>query len=70
MLEILTGIEKRKRKKVLKHAVLCSKLGSKHEKIVYGKITDLLRIDLPPPAVIIIPGRLHFLEKEFLEMFK
>ena len=68
-LEILTGIEKRKKKKVLKHAVLCSKLGSKYEKIVYGKITDLLGIDLPPPAVIIIPGRLHFLEKEFLEMF-
>ncbi len=67
-LEILSGIESKKRRKILKHAVICSKLGSEHERIVYGKIRDLLGIDLDPPAVIIIPGKLHFMEKEFLEM--
>lgn len=69
-LEILKGIESGKKKKILKHAVLCSKLGSEHERIVYGKIEDLLDMDLAPPAVIIIPGKLHFMEKEFLEMLE
>ena len=68
-LEIMLGIERRKKRKILKNrkVVLCSRLSSRKEKIVYGKIADLLGIDLPPPAVIIVPGRLHFLEKEFLE---
>ncbi|MEE9323172.1 MAG: diphthine synthase [Candidatus Aenigmarchaeota archaeon] len=69
-LEILRGIESGKKRKILKHAVLCSKLGSGKERIVYGKVEDLLRMDLPPPAVIVIPGRLHFMEKEFLETLK
>lgn len=69
-LEILKGIEGRKRRKILKHAVICSKLSSEHEKIVYGKFEDLMGKDLPEPGVIIIPGKLHFLEKEFLETFR
>ena len=51
-LEILKGIESGKGRKILRNAVLCSKLGSKHERIVYGKIDDLLNMDLAPPAVI------------------
>lgn len=68
-LEILGRIEKRKRKKLLKgrKIVLCSRLGSDHERIVYGRMEDLMGKDLPKPGVIIVPGRLHFLEKEFLE---
>jgi len=68
-LEILKGIESRRRKKVLrnKRVVLCSRLSSEKERIVYGKFEDLIRMDLPEPAVIIVPGKLHFLEKEFLE---
>jgi len=66
-LRILKDVERKKGKKILRHAVLCSKIGSKAEKIVYGKVSDLLEADLPPPAVIIIPGKLHFVEKEFLE---
>ncbi|MBN2042531.1 MAG: diphthine synthase [Candidatus Aenigmarchaeota archaeon] len=62
-LEILKGIDKEK-KGILKgrKMIICSKLGSDKEIIVYGKATDL-----PPPAVIIIPGDLHFSEEEFLE---
>lgn len=48
--------------------VLCSRLGSGEEKVVYGKIGALAKKDFPPPAVIIVPGKLHFMEKEFLEM--
>ena len=36
-------------------------------RIVYGKVKDLLEKPLEPPAVIIIPGGMHFVEKEFLE---
>ena len=69
-LEILKRIESRKKRKIIRNAVLCSKLGSDHERIIYGKIEDLAKIDLEPPAVIIIPGKLHFMEKEFLEMLE
>jgi len=66
-LEILRKTEARKKRKVLKHAVICSELGSENERMIYGKVDSLLRIDLPPPAVVIVPGKLHFLEREFLE---
>jgi len=68
-LGILAEIEGRR--KILKNRkiVLCSRLGSEKERIVYGRIKELFEIDLPPPAVIIVPGKLHFLEKEFLETF-
>jgi diphthine synthase len=71
-LEILSKIEGGKRKKLLrgKKIVMCSRLSSEHERIVYGRFEDLTRIDLPEPGVIIVPGKLHFLEKEFLETFK
>jgi len=69
-LEILSGIEKKRGRKLLKHVVICSALGSENEKIIYGKSSDLLKIDLPPPAAVVIPGKLHFLEKEFLDTFR
>jgi diphthine synthase len=69
-LRILKEVEGRKGKKILKHAVLCSRLGSKRERLVYGEIKALMETDLPPPAVIIIPGKLHFIEKEFLETLR
>ncbi len=68
-LDILSRIEDRKRKKLLRgrEIVLCSKLSSEKERIVYGRMEDLRGKDLPKPGVIIVPGKLHFLEKEFLE---
>ena len=71
-LEMLNKIETKKRKKLLKNKriVLCSRLSSEHERIVYGRVEDLMGKDLPEPGVIIIPGKLHFLEKEFLETLK
>jgi diphthamide biosynthesis methyltransferase len=38
--------------------------------VVYGRVPELARIDLPAPAVVIVPGKLHFMEKEFLETLK
>lgn len=69
-MEILMGIDRKKGKKLVKKAVICSKLGSGDEDIVYGKAEELAEKDLPAPAVIIIPGNLHFMEKEFLESLR
>ena len=44
-------------------------LGSPSAVIRYGKALDLLKEPLDPPAVLILPGKLHFLEKEVLESF-
>lgn len=66
-LSVLRGIEKRRGEGVLGKVVLCSRLGSGEEKIFYGKAGDLAGTDLPPPAVVIVPGELHFMEKEVLE---
>ena len=42
-------------------------LGSARKKILWKKAREVLLLDLPLPAVIVIPGRLHFSEKEMLE---
>ncbi len=49
--------------------VICCKLGSKEKKIFFGKVEDLLNIE-EVPAVIILPGKLHFSEKEFVGFYK
>ncbi len=51
--------------------VVCSQLGGPSKKITYGKAKDLIGKDLGLPLqVIIVPGKLHEKEKEFLEMFR
>jgi diphthamide biosynthesis methyltransferase len=44
-----------------------SRAGGESE-IFYDSVKGLLWRDIKDPAVIIIPGKLHFMEKEFLEM--
>jgi len=39
----------------------------KNPEIYYDNVKSLMRKRISPPAVIIIPGKLHFREKEFLE---
>lgn len=49
--------------------VVASHLGG-NPKIKYGRIENLMRLKLnKPPAVLAIPGKLHFIEKEYLETF-
>jgi diphthine synthase len=50
--------------------VAASALGTPEAVIRYGKARDLLRKPMEPPAVLILPGKLHFTEKEYLEAFK
>jgi len=48
--------------------VVFGRAGSKEPLIEFGKIKDLLEKDFgDPPFVLIIPGKLHFTEKEYLE---
>ncbi len=75
-LGILFEHDKKKRgRKLFKpktEVVAACKLGGKEEVIRYGPISELVnRPELKfSPAVVILPGELHFMEKEYLETFK
>jgi diphthine synthase len=72
-LEILTRIEAEKRKGLVlpeTGIVAVSRIGSEEQQIVFGRVRDVIKKEMKPPAMVVIPGRLHFLEKEFLEGFK
>ena len=72
-LEILLELEKQKKKKLFTKktkVVAACELGGKGI-IKYDTIESLIRnkgLEDKTPAVIIVPGKLHFLEKEFLDM--
>ena len=66
----LMEIEKEKMLGAIKpddRIILASMLGSKKQEIKYGRVDELEKESFPSPAVIIIPGNVHFLEQEFLE---
>lgn len=48
----------------------CAGIGSKNQTIAYGKAKDIMRKDFgKPPFCLIVPGRLHFMEEEFLKQY-
>jgi len=50
----------------------CARLGSDSENIVYGKVKELEKIDFGNPlhSIIVPSNNLHFVEKQFLELFR
>ena len=51
-------------------AIVASRIGSKNQSIIAGKISSLLNKDFgKPPHTIILPGRLHFTEYDALKAF-
>lgn len=55
----------------LKKLVICQALGTKHRKILYRDFEEVKEYSgIKSPYSIIIPSKLHFLEKEVLETFK
>ncbi len=51
--------------------VVCQRLGTERQKIVYGTISDVWSINgIVAPFCFIIPSKLHFMEAEVLEGFK
>lgn len=71
-LEILLQLEDQRRENVFTEdteiIILC-KAGSDKPLIVYGKVKELMKKKFEIPAVLIIPGKLHFTEKEYLSLF-
>ena len=50
-------------------AIVFARAGSEDSKIWFGKIQDLKDLDFgKPPMIIIVPGKLHFSEKEYLDL--
>lgn len=69
-IEVLMRIEKEKKRKLINSdtkLIACSGLGSKDAKIQYRMAIDLLKRPLEPPAVLILPGKMHFTEEEYLK---
>jgi diphthine synthase len=68
-LNILMELENEKKENVLNYdteIVIFSRAGSKTPSIVFDKIKNLIDKNFDKPVVIIIPGILHFTEREFL----
>lgn len=52
----------------LKKIIVCQALGTKHSKTFYGKAEEFADYSsVRKPYCLIIPSKLHFIEKEFLE---
>ncbi len=71
-LEVLLEIGKQKKENIITEEtffVAASNLGSEKQKIKYGKLKDLVKENFGTPAVLVLPGELHFSEKEFLDVF-
>jgi diphthine synthase len=73
-LNSLLILEGKRRENVLSNdlpIIGISRLGSTSQIIKFGKLKDLFKIDFgPPPYCIIVPGILHFTEKEFLSIYE
>jgi diphthamide biosynthesis methyltransferase len=51
--------------------VIFARAGSDNTLVVYDKVENLIEKNFgEPPYVMILPGKLHFTEKEYLEMFR
>jgi len=49
---------------------VCQALGTKNRKIIYDSIENLRELkNIKKPYCLIIPSKLHFVEKEVLEDF-
>jgi len=71
-LKNLLEIEKEQNRKVIDSSIfviVASRIGIKSQKIICGKIANLIKLNFGnPPHTIIIPGRLHFTESDALKL--
>lgn len=54
----------------LDRILICERIGTKQKRFYYDFLDNLTRKNFKVPSCIIIPGNLHFLEKESIERFK
>ena len=53
------------------NCVVCAGIGTDKQVIKYGKIKDVLNLEIDVlPQCIIVPGELHFMEEEMLGFYK
>ncbi len=73
-IKIILSLEKKFKKKIFTEdmeVVVFARAGSNDSQIVYGKVRHVSNKDFgETPHVLIVPGKLHFTEKEFLESLK
>lgn len=73
-IEILLNIEKEEKKRIFdEERMICvvARAGSDDCFIKYGKVNELKSMDFGgTPHVIVVPGKLHFMEEEILSFFK
>lgn len=71
-IHILLALEAKRKEGVFSEKteiVCCARLGAKDQRLFYGRVQEALRKDFGKPLhCIIVPGTLHFVEKEFLEL--
>ena len=71
-LEILEKIEGKQKKKVISDDTLfvgCARLGRDNYLVKKGTLQELKGVDFgKPPHCLIVPGKLHFMEEEVLEL--
>jgi len=72
-LKILKTIEEKKKEKIIDESTIiigCARLGREDYLIKKGTIEELKNIDFGnPPHCLIIPGKLHFIEEEVLDLW-
>lgn len=70
----LMKIELKRNEKIFKENTLtigCARLGQKDQVIKYGPAKSILKEDFgDAPHCLIVPGKLHFMEEEFLKQFE
>lgn len=73
-LKQLLEIESDKKENIINKDLMvigCARLGSDDAVIKYGKVSDLLEFDFGVPLhCLIVPGKLHFIEEDMLNLFK
>ena len=73
-LKQLLEIEDKKKEKIISKdmkVVGCSRLGSNDTKIRYKKVSELINYVLGKPLhCLVIPGKLHFIEEEMLNLWE
>ncbi len=73
-MKILLDIEEHRKEDVFTEytdVIVFARAGSEDAEIVYGSVAELIKKDFgQPPMCMIVPGVLHFTEREYLEMFK
>lgn len=71
-IEILLDMENKRKEGIFTEeteAIVFTHAGSEKPLIVYGKVKDIINRDFgESPAVLIVPGILHFTEKEYLAL--